>query len=578
MADDGIVGVPRRVEDSDAWLLELHQPGEFGTAHRRHHDVAEQQMDLLPVGAQNPQRLVAMAGFEHMVAVAFEDRTGHGSHLRLILGQQNRLGARKPNVRGRDCALAFGLGRAREVDLERRAVHRLAIHLDGSAALSDDPVDGGQAQASTLAAALGREERLEDLCAGLRVHPHPGVAHRQHHMRTRRRAPVLPDVRLVEFDVGGLDGEIAALRHRVARVDRQVHDDLFELARVGVDAVEGRIERRHQPDVLADQALQQGLGARDDLIEFQHLWLQDLLAAEGQQLLRQRRRAFAGAPHLLDVGARGVPGLEFLEHQIAVPQNGREQVVEVVRDTPGQSSDGFHLARLLELFFERTPRVLHHRPGLEILDQPPLGTLDLAPHGVERARQPADLIAASAANPPRVVAHRDGFGGMCERCQRCGDLRGKQRHKGHGTPNEHEGDKEDLSEKRCGRGHDGLAWKLDPDTPRRSGDLTNGADASGAVGCFVHVRAARAGRHRRGRDQARQIRPDAVADAADQHTRAASNQTVEDVSSRRQRHRPPQRDVAKRGGRARHHFETLGEHLVPCGLQETYCRRRRRRR
>ncbi len=296
---------------------------------------------------------------------------------------------------------------------------------------------------------------------------------------------MLPDVRLVEFDVGGLDGEIAAFRHRVPRVDRQVHDDLFELTRVGVDAVEGRIERRHQPDVLADQALQQGLGARDDLVEFEHLWLQDLLAAEGQQLLRQRRRAFTGPPHLLDVGARGVPGFEFLEHQVAVPQNGREQVVEVVRDTARQSSDGFHLARLLELFFERVPRVFHLRPGLEILDQPPLGTFDLAPHGVERARQPANLIAARAADPPRVVAHRDGFGGVGERRQRGGDLRGKQRHQDHGAPHEHEGDKEDLAEKRFGRGHDGLAWKLDPDTPRRPGDLADGADACGAVGRFV---------------------------------------------------------------------------------------------
>ena len=200
-------------------------------------------------------------------------------------------------------------------------------------------------------------------------------------------------VRLVELHVGGLDHEVAAFRHRVSGVDCQVHDHLLELTGIGLDTIERPVQRGHQPDVLADQALQERLGARHDTVEIEHLRLQDLLTAEGQQLLGQRCGAFAGPPHLLDVGACGMPGLEFVEHEVAVAEDDGEQVVEVVGDAAGEASDGFHLARLLELILQSAARVFHLHPCLEIVDQPLLGTLNLARHDVESTRQPANLIA-----------------------------------------------------------------------------------------------------------------------------------------------------------------------------------------
>ena len=45
---------------------------------------------------------------------------------------------------------------------------------------------------------------------------------------------------LVERDVGGLDGELAALRHGVAGVHGKIHDDLVDLAGIGADGAERR--------------------------------------------------------------------------------------------------------------------------------------------------------------------------------------------------------------------------------------------------------------------------------------------------------------------------------------------------
>ena len=53
-------------------------------------------------------------------------------------------------------------------------------------------------------------------------------------------------VLLVEVDVGGRDGQLAALGHGVAGVDRQVHDDLLDLAGVGLDQPEVAARDRDQ--------------------------------------------------------------------------------------------------------------------------------------------------------------------------------------------------------------------------------------------------------------------------------------------------------------------------------------------
>ena len=68
------------------------------------------------------------------------------------------------------------------------------------------------------------------------VMPVPVSRHREHHVGTRRHREVRRRVVLVELDVGGLDRQRAAVRHGVARVDREVHDDLLDLPAVGLHA------------------------------------------------------------------------------------------------------------------------------------------------------------------------------------------------------------------------------------------------------------------------------------------------------------------------------------------------------
>ena len=84
----------------------------------------------------------------------------------------------------------------------------------------------------------------------------------QHDVRAGNDVEVLG----AELDVRGLDGQRAALRHRVARVDDEVHQDLAKLLRIGAECAEScrELQRQLQPDLGAQQPAEQILHVGDD--------------------------------------------------------------------------------------------------------------------------------------------------------------------------------------------------------------------------------------------------------------------------------------------------------------------------
>ena len=114
----------------------------------------------------------------------------------------------------------------------------------------------------------------------------------------------------------GADGELAAIRHRVARVDGEVHDHLFELDEVGLHRPEIAPVHDSNVDLLADQAPQQHRQVGQRFAEIEHLRPQRLAARERQQLPHQ-----AGGPvgvlfDLHDVGKRRVARPVRVEQEI----------------------------------------------------------------------------------------------------------------------------------------------------------------------------------------------------------------------------------------------------------------------
>jgi len=140
---------------------------------------------------------------------------------------------------------------------------------------------------------------------------------------------------LVENDVGGLNGERAALRHRIAGVDSEVHDHLLNLAGVGLRAPQGRINPQVEVNALRDQAAQHLVHLGNDGVEVEHLRLQRLFAAERKQLPGQRGGAVSGLRDFQRVITDAFVAVGTTQDQFAVAENGGEDIVEVVRNPAG---------------------------------------------------------------------------------------------------------------------------------------------------------------------------------------------------------------------------------------------------
>ena len=158
---------------------------------------------------------------------------------------------------------------------------------------------------------------------------------------------------LVEHDVGRLDRQRAAQRHGIAGVHGQVHHHLLDLPAIGFHGRQRGSKVQHYTDVFADQPFEHRTHVTDDLVHLESRGFDDLAATESEKLPRQTRRARARDLNLLNIlPVRMVLALAG-EQQLAVTEHDGQEVVEIVGDAAGESSNSFHLLRLVILLFER---------------------------------------------------------------------------------------------------------------------------------------------------------------------------------------------------------------------------------
>ena len=122
----------------------------------------------------------------------------------------------------------------------------------------------------------------------------------------------------VECDICSLNGEFAALGHSIASVDREIHDDLVDLTRVGADCAQGRARDHDEIDILANHTGQHLQVLGDGLVQVEHLRSQNLLAAEGEQLTRQGGGALGGIGNFLRWPTQPRIGPKTLEQKFGV--------------------------------------------------------------------------------------------------------------------------------------------------------------------------------------------------------------------------------------------------------------------
>ena len=121
---------------------------------------------------------------------------------------------------------------ARQVQAHRGAVAGLGVELDVPARLLHEAVHHAQPEAAAEPRALGRVERLERARELGRRHAGAGVGDRHHHVLAGQHVDM--PLRVVEVDRGieRFERDLAALGHRITRVEHQVQHRRLELHRV----------------------------------------------------------------------------------------------------------------------------------------------------------------------------------------------------------------------------------------------------------------------------------------------------------------------------------------------------------
>ena len=131
-------------------------------------------------------------------------------------------------------------------------------------------------------------------------------------------------------DVRRTQGELAAKRHGITRVDGKIDDDLLELPHVGLD----RPQIAHLPhvkgDILAYQAPEQHRQVGQGFAYVDHLRTHGLLAREGEQLTHQAGGAIGILLDLHDVLEGRIGRPVRIEQEVGRHHDGAQQIVEIV--------------------------------------------------------------------------------------------------------------------------------------------------------------------------------------------------------------------------------------------------------
>ena len=177
----------------------------------------------------------------------------------------------------------------------------------------------------------------------LLIHAGATVGDGEHYILARHDRESPTAHRFGKIDVVRGEHQLAALRHRIARIDCKIHQHLFDLTAVGAHLSQGGITFGFQLHVFAQEPLQEFLHIADNFAKIHSFKCEDLTAAEGQQLPRQCCRSIGGFGYLLKVSLIRSRISRFIAQQLCVSLDHRKQIVEIVRHTTSEAPDRFHL-------------------------------------------------------------------------------------------------------------------------------------------------------------------------------------------------------------------------------------------
>ena len=151
------------------------------------------------------------------------------------------------------------------------------------------------------------------------------------------------------------------LRHRVARIDDEIHQHLFEMTGIGADMAQAGRQGCFEFDIFADEAAEHPFHLRHGRVEIQHGRLGGFLATKSEELFRKARSSLTGVDDLDEKFASRFIDSVFFQNDFAVAQNDRQHIIEVVDDAADEPTDCVHFLCLKQIIFGVPQRLFRLR-------------------------------------------------------------------------------------------------------------------------------------------------------------------------------------------------------------------------
>src|SRR5438477_12476806 len=264
---DGVFGISRRKQDPRLRIRFLKCICHFFAAHDRHHDICQHEVNSSILLTRCAQPVLAVERLENSVAFFAQGESSKFADSRGVLNQKHRFAA-SGHVGGGDMSARgfnFQLHQG-EINPESRALSDFTTDGDMATVLLDDSEAGRETQARSFARRFGGKKWFKEVRFDLVAHADAGIGNRQHNVIARAQLWKTPQVVLVQHGIGSHNGEFSAIRHGIPGVDREVHNNLLDLARVGFDMPCSRIKFRVKLDVFTDQPAQHFFHLSNDVI------------------------------------------------------------------------------------------------------------------------------------------------------------------------------------------------------------------------------------------------------------------------------------------------------------------------
>ena len=352
MVHNGIIHVAAHVEGSQSGSLQADCINQLPAADLRHNHIGHHHIDRVEVLMTHLNRRLTVARFQNFEPARLEGNSGNLPHSIFIFDEQDCFHSGCGRVSCTVGRLLGGFASHREDHSKCRPGANDTVDKNMSTALFHNAMSHSQPESGSFADRLGRKKGIKNLGQDVGRNSMSGIGDGQFHIRSLCRTSIDRHLRFSDKDQLCGYPQSTTSGHRIAGVDDQVHNDLFNLSGIGLDASIGAGRFDGQQNVFTDDATQQGCRIRDQAAEIQNPRFNNGSTTKRQQLLRQSGGSLTRFTNGRDGFSIRVAIRHGRKQQVTVAADHRQQVIEVVSDTTSQPPDGFHFLRFMKLVFE----------------------------------------------------------------------------------------------------------------------------------------------------------------------------------------------------------------------------------